>query len=146
MKITTEVVANFQGKLPRSKPTQHQRQKDVSRTVNKFRCSFQIHETTRWPSKDIPILTIERQMKKAKDTEKRAQLERQVVQMKMKRSYHDIHTRTLVHKFLQDKTEAERQQVLSEKAGKVYDLSCHHEGFTTLNTCIVRRFSCNRLS
>lgn len=80
--IMTEIVGNFEGIKPlsfKSKPTS-------TKTNN-----------IRWPSRDIPLLMLESRLKKTVDPIKREELSKELEQMKMKRVFHDLHTRKLAY-------------------------------------------------
>jgi hypothetical protein len=81
----------------------------------------------RWPSKEIPLRTVESRLKRATDPLKRQQLEHQLTDMKTKRTYHDLHTRALVQKLTLDKPQALREALLTRNSGRVSNMECHHE-------------------
>jgi len=116
LELTSEVVGNFQGTKanPRQAHALH-RNKRPSKPA------------TSYPSRDIPLRTVEHQLKKATEPVKQQKLAKQLEKMKMKRSYHDMHTRALVHKLMHDKPEALRQSVLNDKPGKVANVACHND-------------------
>jgi len=110
--IVSEMVGKFQGSSKASRP------------------ALQMEHSappTRWPSKDIPLRTVESRLKRATDPVKRQQLERQLTEMKTKRAYHDMHTRALVHKLTLDKPQALREAIMLRNPGKVSNMDCHHE-------------------
>ncbi|KAI6192070.1 Legumain [Aphelenchoides bicaudatus] len=121
MRIFNEAVASFQGKLQ----TKHTKQANARRQqmMNK-------QKSIRWPIKDIPLLSLQSRIRRTKDLSKRAELAKQLEQMKTKRAYHDAHTHAFVQKLLQNESEELRQKILTKKPKQIVSLDCHHEVVT----------------
>jgi len=111
--INPEVVSTFQG-TDTPKPKLRSARKSSKTSV---------HEHAKWVSKDIPIKMVESRLKRATEPAKRQQLTAQLADMKMKRAYHDLHTRSLVRKLVPEKEAHEF--VLTHKPTMVRDLACH---------------------
>jgi len=117
-RISGEIVGNFQGarKVIGSKQVRAMRESSSS--------------AIRWPSKEIPLRTVEARLRRTTDPAKREQLTKQLEEMKIKRAYHDMHTRALIQKVMHDRTEAERELILQRRPTKISDLACHHKVVT----------------
>ncbi|KAI6205030.1 Legumain [Aphelenchoides besseyi] len=117
LSITSEIVANFQGhsKAPSVVPRRNRR------LFN----SNKVHSHAKWASREIPLKSLEKRLKRTTDPAKRAQLTRELEMMKLKQQYLDEHTRALVSKLVPDV--AVHQQVMTNKPTAINEIDCHHD-------------------
>lgn len=101
--ILSEVVANFMGKSKPSRSKQLRAKRLQAEHVNLRHLRpipvFQTTKSVRWPSKDIPLLSLESRLKRTNDPTKRKELTSKLEEMKKNRAYLDAHTRELIKNF-----------------------------------------------
>ncbi|KAI6212472.1 hypothetical protein M3Y94_00029300 [Aphelenchoides besseyi] len=117
LSISKEVVANFQG---------HSKSRSSSNSRH------QPENFERWSSREVPLKSLESQLKRASDPVKRVKLARELELMKMKRKYLDEHTHELVSKLISDV--ATREQVITNTPTKIEQLECHDRVVKTYST------------
>ncbi|KAI6192062.1 Legumain [Aphelenchoides bicaudatus] len=105
--ITNEPVADFQGE-------QDAPSKDRG-NVNNYEL---------WPSRDIPIKTLEVKLRFMNDKDEERKIVKQLARIQHKREYLRNHTESLVRKLIHDTNI--RRMIMTKETGPITKLDCHH--------------------
>jgi len=108
LNITGEPVADFQGE-------------DDTPTVETGNGA---HHYESWPSRDIPLKSLEAKLKFMNDADGQRSILKQVAKMKHKREYLLNHTESLVRQLIHDKNI--RRMIMTKSPGAITKLDCHH--------------------
>jgi legumain len=108
LSITEEPVADFQGE-------------ENAPTIN---AENSVHNYEKWPSRDIPIKTLEAKLRFMNDADEQKNVMKQLAKMNHRREYFRNHTEALVKKLIHDKNI--RQVMLNRNPAAITKLDCHH--------------------
>ncbi|KAI6173155.1 Legumain [Aphelenchoides besseyi] len=124
LSITSEPVADFQGEedAPPQKPTDN------------------IHDYEQWPSRDIPIKSLEARMKFTNSEELQRSLAAQIAEIHLKRKYLHEHVLSFVRKLIHDPNI--QNNMMERTPGAIKNLDCHHDIVHVFNR-ICFRFGSN---
>ncbi|KAI6192660.1 Legumain [Aphelenchoides fujianensis] len=107
--ITNEPVADFQGEedTPSKLPTDD------------------VHAYEKWPSRDIPLKSLEARLKFTNSVEKQQALAAQIAEIRLKREYLHDHMTQFVRKLIHDPNI--QNSMMEKTPGAITNLDCHHD-------------------